>query len=171
MFKKVSRPYFIALLALFSLATIFTNCESHAESSCAKACHIIQMYEHGVEDKTLLVTAHAKAGIQCLDCHEQTKEDRQYEEQIYNTGEYDDPLVMREYDADFCLRCHEGYDFLADKTADYEEKWQRNPHKSHLEEPDCYECHRVHRPSVFVCGSCHVADWRERLPAGWSVEK
>lgn len=144
---------------------------AYAQNSCAGNCHIIEPYEKGFKAKPLLAAAHAEAGLSCIDCHEQTKETRAYEKQLYETGEYDDPIAIREYDSDFCFRCHDGYDALAVKTVKYEEQWHRNPHKSHLEEPDCYECHRVHRPSNFACGSCHTAAWEERLPEGWTVEQ
>lgn len=164
---------FIAIVSfVLLLGSLFEQSHRvYAQTSCSMACHIIKPYEQGLDDKKLLLSSHVDAGLSCIDCHEQTDETKSYEKQLYESGEYDDPIVMREFDSDFCFRCHDGYEELAEKTITYEEKWHRNPHKSHLEKPDCYECHRMHRPSNFVCGSCHSAKWEERLPQGWIIEQ
>jgi hypothetical protein len=172
--EKMSEKNFLISVTYTCFIMVGLFMSSHwvyGQNSCAGACHIIEPYVKGFNERPLLVAVHADAGLSCIDCHEQTEETKAYEKKLYENGEYDDPIVMREYDSDFCFQCHDGYDVLAEKTAKYEEQWHRNPHKSHLEEPDCYECHRVHRPSNFACGSCHTAKWEERLPEGWIVEQ
>lgn len=171
MFKdlvKLQAATFLAAALLVCFSGVFSK--ASADASCARSCHIIEPYVESVRDITLLAYAHAEAGLSCMDCHEQTEETQVYEQKIWDSGEYDDPLPAREYDSDFCFRCHDSYETLADKTKDFAEKYDKNPHDSHLEEPDCYECHRVHKPSNFICAGCHTANWQERLPQGWTAE-
>ena len=171
MFKNLIKRQLAASLMVMVLVC-FSGAFSKvwADPSCARSCHIIEPYVESVSDKTLLAFAHAEAGLACIDCHEQTEETRAYEKEIWDSGEYDDPLYPREYEADFCFSCHDSYEGLAEKTKDFEEKYGKNPHESHLDEPDCYECHRVHKPSNFMCAGCHPATWSERLPEGWTAE-
>lgn len=162
--KKPTQLGWMALPFLLILSTPI-----QAEDSCAGACHIIKPYEQGIQDETLLSSKHIQAGLECIDCHEQTAETRTMEADAYAKGEYDDPMYTREFDNDFCLRCHDDYEFLAKETKHLEELWGINPHHSHLE-PDCNQCHQSHTPSTVVCAECHIADWNERLPEGWILK-
>ena len=140
-------------------------------TSCSGGCHIIKPYEDGVADQNLLVNRHFKAGITCTDCHERTKEDIEHEKEVFKSGDYEKPLYTREYDADFCFRCHGDYKSLADGSAELTERLGRNPHKSHMGDVPCSECHKVHQPSKFVCSECHKSKWDEKLPQGWLYDK
>ncbi|ADD68345.1 hypothetical protein Dacet_1576 [Denitrovibrio acetiphilus DSM 12809] len=158
----------LALLAAIASIFAFSAVSFAGETGgCAEVCHIIKPYDEGLKDETLLVHKHFNAGIGCVDCHERTEETRKTEEQLYKNGEYDDPMFTREYESDFCFSCHGSYKELAERTEHLTEEWGRNPHESHLNEPDCYICHKVHQKSTFVCSECHIADWRGRLPEGW----
>lgn len=53
-----------------------------------------------------------------------------------------------------CQSCHGGYDKLAKRT----EKLDINPHDSHLENPQCGDCHRGHKKPTLVCDQCHSFD-------------
>ena len=51
-----------------------------------------------------------------------------------------------------CLTCHKGsYTALAEAT----QRISPNPHKSHLGEAACSDCHRGHQPFVLACRTCH----------------
>ncbi|MBI4789201.1 MAG: cytochrome c3 family protein [Chloroflexi bacterium] len=51
-----------------------------------------------------------------------------------------------------CLTCHKGsYTALAEVT----QRINPNPHKSHLGEAECADCHRGHRPFEYACKTCH----------------
>ena len=165
---RLRLAHFLAAMVVLCFAG--ANNTALADPSCAGSCHIIKPYVDSLGNRSLLASAHAEAGLTCLDCHEQTDETRAYEQKIWDSGEFDDPLAPREYDADFCLRCHDSYEALAAQTQTFAEKYDKNPHESHLEEVDCYECHRVHKPSNFMCAGRHPANWVERLPPGWTAE-
>ncbi len=65
-----------------------------------------------------------------------------------------------------CMACHGFYECLADTTApkDFPE---RNPHSSHLGQPECTLCHKGHTVSRSACADCHVG-FTTRIPAGSS---
>lgn len=51
-----------------------------------------------------------------------------------------------------CLKCHGPYDKLANQTADL----VPNPHKSHLGEVNCEDCHKANLAKpVLMCNQCH----------------
>lgn len=141
---------------------------SQAQGTCAGDCHIIKPYEQGVTEGALLSAKHTEVGLSCVDCHEQTEAIRSQEATAYANGDYDDPMYTREFENDFCFRCHQGYEVLAQRTKHLEEKWGINPHHSHLD-AECYQCHKSHQPSTLVCAECHTADWEQRLPEGWVI--
>lgn len=53
-----------------------------------------------------------------------------------------------------CKSCHGDYDKLAKLT----ETLDVNPHDSHIENPDCGECHHGHCAPAFLCDQCHQFD-------------
>lgn len=167
---KILRIKPLSTILLAATCAIILAGSACADQGCAQNCHVIKPYVDGVKDSDLLVFRHAEAEIGCVGCHEHNEEILKEERAIYESGDYDDPLYTREFENDFCLKCHGSYHELAEKTAHMEEKWERNPHESHMDEPDCYICHKVHQPSTFACGECHHADWKSRLPAGWTVQ-
>ena len=87
--------------------------------------------------------AHQQHGVTCINCH--------------NTA---NPAVKAP--ASSCVKCHstsEGkyqgvgvkkYAFDGDTTKEF------NPHRSHLVELPCTECHRTHAASVNYCSKCHL---------------
>lgn len=53
-----------------------------------------------------------------------------------------------------CLKCHQSYDALAEKTKNV----VPNPHMSHLGAVNCVECHKADKPAKqpeLMCNSCH----------------
>lgn len=168
---SVKQKLFLPLLALFTLfmngGAAFTAVSS---ASCGDKCHIIKPYAESADNPQMLAGLHKAAEIGCTDCHEYTEETLKEEEELYVKGEYDDPPYTREYENDFCFRCHGSYPEIRDMTKEFAEKWGRNPHESHMGEIGCYECHKAHQASKFVCAECHHANWQERLPEGWKTE-
>jgi hypothetical protein len=164
--RKLFFPPLILLPILLAAGLAFAE----GSSACGDKCHIIKPYTEGVKDSKLLVSKHFEAGIGCTECHEYSDETRKNEEEMYKNGEYEEPMYTREYEPDFCFRCHESYQAIRKRTEGFMEKWGRNPHESHMGEIGCYECHKVHQASVFVCAECHHAKWEERLPAGWKIK-
>lgn len=168
-------PLSLLLCALASSVPVLANdaaTQVAADATqCAGECHNIKPYVDGLNNPNLLLTQHAQVGIGCEDCHEQTDETRKEEQQVYQSGDYDNPMYTREFDAEFCFRCHGSYAELAKKTEPLVEKLGRNPHKSHMGEVDCYECHKVHQASTFACAECHFSKWEELLPPGWKTKQ
>jgi hypothetical protein len=78
---------------------------------------------------------HALSGVQCSQCHGNTK--------------HYAPVAMNK-----CLSCHGDTKELAKKTADVK---PHNPHESrhYGTEADCNLCHHQHEKSVNHCGECH----------------
>ncbi|QIZ76286.1 cytochrome c3 family protein [Ferrimonas lipolytica] len=140
-----------------------------ASDDCAGECHIIKPYVASINQPNWLAGKHVAVGLECIDCHEQDEQIRQDEQRAYAAGEYDDPMWEREFEDDFCLRCHEGGAALIEATQSLHHKWNLNPHENH-QEAECYLCHNAHRPSTFICSECHHAEWEERLPEGWEVQ-
>jgi fumarate reductase flavoprotein subunit len=76
---------------------------------------------------------HVKAGVGCGDCH--------------GAGA---PTKAPKMAA--CVTCHGDFPVVAALT----KALPANPHDSHMDDPDCTECHRQHRPPVVKCQTCHA---------------
>ena len=50
-----------------------------------------------------------------------------------------------------CLTCHQSYDTVAERTA----KIEPNPHKNHLGNVRCSDCHSGHAQPKNMCNDCH----------------
>jgi formate-dependent nitrite reductase cytochrome c552 subunit len=125
----------------------------HEQPQFCAICHIMQPYLESWESPPLLAYAHAEENVTCLDCHEPTIQ-QQVEEGIkFVTNDYENPLEEREFDQEWCLRCHEhgSYEELAQRT----EELELNPHESHYGEMECSICHKVHGASEDYCAQCH----------------
>ena len=81
-------------------------------------------------DKTL-ADIHADRQIPCSACHGTTP---------------GSPVATAK-----CESCHGNYDKLISLT----DKGNVNPHESHLGEPDCSQCHHIHKKSEAACNQCH----------------
>ncbi len=94
-----------------------------------------------------LDAAHGKANVGCAACHG-TKV----------------PGKGARAESARCMACHGFYECLADKTApkDFPE---RNPHSSHLGQPECTLCHKGHTTSRSACLNCHH-DFKMKIPRG-----
>lgn len=134
-------------------------------SFCATVCHRpMASYYESWKGGNLLAATHAKAKLECLDCHEATLSQQMKEGIAFVTGNYTLPLPeSRIGTKEFCLKCHGTYEELAEATEGYDAGGV-NPHDSHYEDPDCYQCHRMHTQSTLFCTKCHQG---MKLPSGW----
>lgn len=88
-------------------------------------------------DAPTLADRHAKLGLKCEQCH--AVPIPQPESKVKNQA---------------CLACHQSYDALAQKT----EKLDPNPHKTHLGNVRCSDCHSGHGQARLMCNDCHKFD-------------
>jgi len=120
-------------------------------------------YRHTLKGRTAndIVPGWENKDVVCKDCHYAPPQRIIGELGNYATGNYKTPLEERRLQTADCLTCHKDYDHLIQLTANLEKKYPnlpkpgRNPHSSHFGEIDCRVCHRVHRPSVDFCSTCH----------------
>lgn len=88
-------------------------------------------------DAPALADRHAKLGVKCEQCHG-TKA----------------PAAEAKVKNEACFACHQNYDALAKRTA----KLDPNPHKTHLGNVRCSDCHSGHAQSRLTCNDCHKFD-------------
>ena len=79
-----------------------------------------------------LADRHAGFGLECASCHKTT------------------PVEGAVVKKDACKTCH-NYADLAKATA----KMEPNPHRSHLGDVNCVECHSGHQKPRLMCNDCH----------------
>lgn len=155
----------------------------HGEPQFCSVCHIMKPYLASWNEPGTLANAHAKAEVECLDCHEQAA-GQQVESLVkFVRGDYKVPLEQRKFTKEWCFRCHGSYEDLIEQTKYYTLNGKRvNPHayrvdpkapgpdiyKTDPKAPDphgtedgeleCYSCHQMHggsASSVESCYSCH----------------
>jgi cytochrome c nitrite reductase small subunit len=126
----------------------------HEQPQFCAICHIMQPYLESWESSPFLAQAHAEESVSCLECHEPTIQQQVDELVKFVTNDYEIPLEEREFDQEWCLRCHEhgSYEELIQRT----EELELNPHDSHYGEMECSICHKVHRESEDYCALCHA---------------
>lgn len=88
-------------------------------------------------DTAPLADRHAQMGVKCEQCHG-TKSVA--------------PGSRPSNEA--CFACHKDYATLAQRT----EKLNPNPHKTHLGNVRCADCHSGHGQSRLMCNDCHKFD-------------
>jgi fumarate reductase flavoprotein subunit len=87
--------------------------------------------------RSFLIDKHVAGRVSCAQCHPKG-------------------LATAAPDTPICLACHGGsYQGLAAKT-----EGEPNPHRSHLGELACAECHHVHVASINRCNQCHMFDMK-----------
>lgn len=123
--------------------------------SCA-SCHVIKPYVKSWKSSNFLDHKHSQSGIGCLECHQLTAEQQGENVSKFQRKAFKAPLDQRQYQNDFCFRCHGSYKEVAERTRDFQKKnLSMNPHESHYGEIDCSLCHKSHKPSVDLCSECH----------------
>ena len=99
------------------------------------ACYVC----HGNYDGEELVVAHGKEGTGCIDCHGESIEHRNDEDNITPP---DQMYALEDVDS-MCADCHDMHDAPARKVI---ERWQeRCPAKTDPKEIVCTDCHFQHR--------------------------
>jgi nitrate/TMAO reductase-like tetraheme cytochrome c subunit len=115
-------------------------------------CHIMDEYVESYTSGTNMDSVHAKAGVQCKECHSAYGIPEEIESGFkFVTGNYDPTVPQRKFDDDMCTQCHISLDFVADQT-DY---LRRNPHRSHTSDLKCRTCHISHGEQIDYCSQCH----------------
>ncbi len=148
----------------------------HDDPQLCAMCHVIQPYykswlgsdfldyRHTLKGRTVkesIVAGFDHKDVVCKDCHYAPPQQLVGELWNYFTGNYMNPLTERRFDTVECVKCHNDNAQLIKLTANLELKYPNlpkpgwNPHASHFGEIDCRVCHRVHRPSVDFCSTCH----------------
>ena len=84
-----------------------------------------------------LADRHAKMNVSCVQCHGVKT-----------------PATGAKVQNTACLTCHGSYDKLAEKT----KALSPNPHKTHLGNVRCSDCHSGHQQSKLMCNDCHKFD-------------
>ncbi|MEN6565204.1 MAG: cytochrome c3 family protein [Veillonellales bacterium] len=161
---NLSRKKILIILLVLLLIAIASAMAAQKMSDkpefCAN-CHNMQSYYDSWKNSTYLANAHAKAGVNCHDCHTPSF-DQQAEEGFKQiTGDYEDPMKKREFPKEMCLKCHNMTDVIAKTNFEADHS---NPHDSHQGEQECNKCHSMHRESKVMCSQCHGFSWMRNLP-------
>jgi hypothetical protein len=146
---------------------------------CNSVCHspmdtYVESYSSG--DQGMLVTAHAEAGLSCLDCHEaklneQLTEVIAWSSDTFTTtadGHLVDANVDRFASSENCLKsgCHNWNDVVDSTWGFAGNDAKYNPHSSHQDGSiECSDCHKSHETSTLYCAKCHDMN----LPEGWEA--
>ena len=69
---------------------------------------------------------------------------------LANAG-YKMPKVGAKVKNERCLVCHQSYEALAERT----KALNPNPHKTHLGNVRCTDCHAGHQQGKLMCNDCH----------------
>ncbi len=146
-------------------------------SFCNAICHspmdkYVESYSSG--DAGKLVTAHAEAGKNCLDCHNPVITEQLTEVCTWVADGYpmtDDGMLNTGTEIaneQFCTNdgCHNMQD-VVDATWGFEGNDPKyNPHSSHQDNQlECGDCHKSHETSTLYCAKCHDLN----LPEGWEA--
>ncbi len=162
LFKKWSPKKLIFILVLaFGLIVVsgFATLKASDNPSFCKSCHNMKPQYKSYADGKLLAHQHARAGVVCHDCHQDSLTTKASEGVKYATGDYEYPMKTRKFSNDMCLKCH-NYKKVIAKT-NFKES---NPHESHNGQLDCNKCHKMHEPSSVYCAKCHDFKWMDKLP-------
>jgi cytochrome c nitrite reductase small subunit len=151
--KRRNIRVIVGLAAVVVIVAGVAGWNYHEQPQFCATCHVMQPYLESWNGTGLLAYAHAEEGVTCLECHEPTIQQQVDELVTFVTNDYEIPLEEREFDQEWCLRCHEhgSYEEVAQRTEELE--W--NPHDSHYGEMECSICHKVHRASEDYCAQCH----------------
>jgi hypothetical protein len=180
--RKSRKKLFITLgiIAVMGVVLVGGVVWHNSPSFCSTLCHnpmatYVEGYDSG--DPNLLLTTHKAQGNECLDCHETSIGEQLHEAQVWLAGDFTTPLAASGIGTkEFCLSCHD-WDKTMATTDDYAGLYARgistgfqgltkglNPHRSHMEDVDCGDCHSMHGTSVMQCNECHYLP----LPDGWT---
>lgn len=162
--KKLTRKkiliILLCVLVFFVAGGIAVVKASDNPAFCSTFCHNMKPMYNSYKHSNLLANAHAKAGVVCHDCHQDSLSVKAQEGVKYITSNYENPMKTRKFSKNMCLKCH-NYKKVIAKT-NFKES---NPHQSHNGELECNKCHKMHEPSTVYCSKCHSFGWMNNLPA------
>ncbi len=169
----------VLLLTAFSLM----GWSYHDRPQFCGLCHMMDPYLESWESSDWLARTHAEEDIACLDCHEATIQQQVQELYLTVTNQYSVPLRERQFPMEMCVECHEDGSYEASLTAAGQEVNPHNtidlansnaPHESGQGRVECYNCHKMHRPSkeLEYCYSVchHERNWESCDSLGCHVE-
>ncbi len=129
--------------------------QSDTNPQLCAGCHIMRDHVESYTNGTTLDSVHARAGVECKECHDYGIPAELRSGINFLIGNYsvtkDGALLKRTYGDEMCVQCHIGMDYLAIKT----DHLMRNPHLSHIPDLLCSDCHVSHGPQINYCGECH----------------
>jgi nitrate/TMAO reductase-like tetraheme cytochrome c subunit len=162
--KMVLVIFTVGIISLVGFVAVLKDSEN---PQFCTLCHNMQPYYDSWHDSNLLANKHAKANVNCHDCHEPSLAQQTEEGIKYITGDFETPLKKREFAKDFCLKCHD-FEQVKAKTI-FDNRY--NPHDSHNGEQECISCHSMHQQSKVMCSECHSSPWMQKLPDEWKKGK
>ncbi|MBO5651341.1 MAG: hypothetical protein J5908_07630, partial [Selenomonas sp.] len=106
----------VVIAGLFVLGAagmlVMHQVEKIPELACSP-CHVMEPYVEGYHQDELLAHSHEKAGVACIDCHDNGIEDKIQETVWYVTDDFDDPPLKRAFDNEMCTKCHKVDEIIA----------------------------------------------------------
>ena len=165
------------IVAVLVVAGVGFNIWHEQPSFCNTVCHAPMdnyVASYTSDDPGMLVTPHAKAGVNCLDCHnpkmsEQLTEVVAWTSDTFPVDEQGNlvyPDAENMASPEFCLKsgCHDWNDVVNSTWGFAGNDAKYNPHSSHQDGAvQCGDCHKSHSTSTLYCGKCHALN----LPEGW----
>jgi hypothetical protein len=120
-------------------------------------CH--RAYLKSMQDDKMLGSTHAEVTEDCFSCHEEPDIRKNHDKITHKPGKL---FRQRKYSNDLCVRCHDGYDKLAETTKGSTAFTTAygdaiNPHNTHVGKVECFNCHKIHKdkPPIEYCYGCH----------------
>ena len=136
-------------VALASMAILH---QSDTNPQFCATCHNMEPYVESYLTGNTMDSVHAKAGVQCKECHSDYDVPAEIKSGInFITGNYDKSMPQRKFGDEVCNQCHISMEYMAAQT-DY---LRRNPHASHWPDLKCRSCHISHDEQVDYCSQCH----------------
>lgn len=140
--------------------------QSDTNPAFCGTCHNMQKQVTSYLDSNHMDNVHAKAGVQCKDCHDYPIAAEITSGIKFVTGNYDKDMPRRKFADEMCMQCHISNEYLADQT----DFLVRNPHMSHWPDLKCRSCHISHDEQVDYCSECHD-NGSQRLTGGSIVPR
>jgi len=164
----------VAVIAVLAIGfTVWHNTPGFCNAICHKPMDpYVQSVTSG--DEGMMVTAHFKAKLSCLDCHEAKLTEQVSEAMAWIADEFatdENGKLVPSVDfasEQFCARkgCHDMSTVIAETRGFEGNAEQYNPHSSHQDLAlACGDCHKAHTDSVLVCNDCHALN----APEGWEA--
>jgi hypothetical protein len=141
----------VVVIAVIALAGGIVLHQSNTNPQFCGLCHVMQSHVDSYMSGHTLDSVHAKAGVQCKDCHDYGIPAEIVSGVKFITGNYDKTMPRRKFSDEMCTKCHISLGYVAVKT----DFLVRNPHLSHWPDLKCTTCHISHGEQVDYCSQCH----------------